>query len=122
MHHPLLVWARIRFSATIIASILWHKQDKLLLKFIQYTDGSKEDSRVGAGWLCSHGDTIIAEDCIPLGPCNTVFQAEVMAITEALSWIKENLDPGTAVSVRSDSSAAIQAITVLSGKDGTSFM
>ena len=75
-----------------------------------YTDGSKEGSWTGAGWLATHGEHIIAEDCIPLGQFTTVFQAEVIAITEALTWTKLHLEKGTKVSVRSDSQAAIQAI------------
>ena len=77
---------------------------------ILYTDGSKEGDRTGAGWLATHGDLVLAEDCMPLGEKNTVFQAEVIAISEALTWIKANLDEDTLVSVRSDSQAAIQAI------------
>ena len=53
----------------------------------------------------------MAEDRVPLGEWCTVFQAEVIAITEALTWTKMNLDEGTRISVRSDSQAAIQAIT-----------
>ena len=40
-----------------------------------------------------------------------MLQAEVIAITETLTWTKMNLDEGTRISVRSDSQAAIQAIT-----------
>ena len=75
-----------------------------------YTDGSKE-IMTGFGWAACIGEYVIAEANGPLGDA-TVFQAEVIAITDALQWlIKYNKNPISSAVIHSDSQAAIAAIT-----------
>ena len=75
-----------------------------------FTDGSKMECGSGSGWAVCHGDTVIAEDSIYLGSDTSVFQAEVVAIEQGLTWVVKNCREGEAVMIRSDSQSAIQAI------------
>ena len=75
-----------------------------------FTDGSKMDSRAGAGWAATHGDLVIAEESVYLGTEASVFQAEVVAIERSLRWAVESLENDTKVLIRSDSMSAIQAL------------
>ena len=75
-----------------------------------YTDGSKMNDTAGAGWAAVHGDHIIAEESIHLGPYATVFQSEIVAIERSLLWCTENLDDDTEVLIYSDSQSGIQAL------------
>ena len=78
---------------------------------IIYTDGSKEEDRVGAAWALTAGDMVLAEEAYRLNDEATVFQAEVAAIREALVYLnsQEKYKKAT-VQIRSDSQAAIAAI------------
>ncbi len=76
-----------------------------------YTDASKEDKNVGYAWVASDGDYMIAED-IYSGREMSVFYAEVMAIKEALSWIKSQNDDTRSYEIYSDS---LSAVNVLNG-------
>ena len=78
---------------------------------VLYTDGSKMECGTGAGWAACVNDTVVAEDSTYLGSEASVFQAEVLAIEQALRWIIETCDKGTEALIRSDSLSAIQAIT-----------
>lgn len=76
-----------------------------------YTDGSKEEGRVGAGWAICARDSVVAEDSLRLNNEATVFQAEVIAISRALRWINnDDKYQGKSVHIWSDSQAAINAI------------
>ena len=79
---------------------------------VVYTDGSKDENRVGSGWLITAGDAVLDEDSISLPKHSSVFQAEVMAISEATQRLnKEEKFRGKKVMIRSDSQAAIMAIS-----------
>jgi len=77
-----------------------------------YTDGSKTDDGTGAGFCIASGRKLLGEFSIHLSPDNTVFQAEVMAIKEALSWVKDHLDvvPPSGVHIWTDSKSSIGAL------------
>ena len=81
-----------------------------------YTDGSKLEDNCGAGINLMHGTNVITELAIPLGKHNTVFQAEVKAITEGCALIEDELDRGqdeSTVCILSDSQAALLALDKL---------
>ena len=76
-----------------------------------YTDGSKEEGRVGAGWFGCIQDQVVMESSVGLDRRCTVFQAEVLAILEAMDWLNSTDKPLDGdVCVYSDSQAALQAI------------
>ena len=64
-----------------------------------FTDGSKMDSRAGAGWAATHGNLVIAEKSVYLGTEATVFQAEVVAIERSLRWAIESLENDTKIAL-----------------------
>ncbi len=53
-----------------------------------YTDASRSRDNVGLGWLTCDGDYVITCGSVPMKEIN-VYHAEMLAIKEALSWIKE---------------------------------
>ena len=73
---------------------------------IFYTDGSYKDGKAGAGIFCGSLDIAIS---IPLGNLATVFQAELLAIIEALH-ICEELENRN-IAVCSDSQSVIKALS-----------
>ena len=75
-----------------------------------YTDASKEGIHVGYGWLATDNDYIIAED-VHSAIDTDVYLAEVMAIKEALSWVKANYTPERGVTIWSDSKSAVDTLT-----------
>jgi ribonuclease HI len=79
-----------------------------------YTDGSKEGVNAGAGWAMTAGDTVVEERAIQLGRETTVFQAEVIAISDSLQCLITNppkgLEKGKSIAIHSDSESAINAI------------
>ncbi len=79
-----------------------------------YTDASKDDQNVGTAIAACDGDYVIHENYTSLKELN-VHQAEMLAIKEALSWIKSFQDPlERKVEIYSDSQSAV---TVLSGHE-----
>ena len=91
-------------------------------EIVIYTDGSKEDGRVGAGWAISRGDEIVGEGSLRLNDEATVFQAEVVAIREALVWLNTSKKyKESSVCIWSDSKAAISAILKVTHKSKTTF-
>ena len=76
---------------------------------IIYSDASKTGRNVGYGWVVTDNDYVIAESVKSAKEID-VYQAEVMAIQEALSWIKDFPTNGREVVLLSDSLSAVQAI------------
>jgi ribonuclease HI len=74
-----------------------------------FTDGSRINGRVGAGYCIMVDDTVVAEKAIPLGTYPTVFQAEVTAIHEAAEELLKFASLGKIV-IHSDSQAALMAL------------
>ncbi len=79
-----------------------------------YTDGSKMDSKCGYGWLATTGEIVLEEEEGHLGE-STVYKAELYAILDSLTWVKDQLrtkgQQWRKVLVRSDSMSAIQSLT-----------
>jgi ribonuclease HI len=86
-----------------------------------YTDGSKSDDGVGAAFVVYHNKTLLFQNSLKLNPEATVFQAEIQAIHEALTWLEsfQNSSPiinqiishPQNISIFSDSQASLKAIT-----------
>ena len=77
-----------------------------------FTDGSKTLRGVGCGFAIYTEGKIIAEDCLPLNPECTVFQAELEAIHLAANYlnaIRERLKVKY-VKFFSDSQSSLQAL------------
>lgn len=72
-----------------------------------YTDGSKIDGKTGAGFYI---ENFGIEQYFRLPDHNTVFQAEVMAITECVKWLNLN-NRQKGVKIFTDSQAAIKALS-----------
>ena len=82
-----------------------------------FTDGSKQDTGwTGAGWALTIGDQIIAEGSTMLGRWATVYQAEMVAISEALrnilesDYLEKMKANGRGLEIYSDSQAAIKTL------------
>lgn len=74
---------------------------------VWYTDGSLLNGMAGAGLFCNALDVAQA---VPLGRYATVFQAEVMAIKEALECCLSNQVKDKTIIICSDSQAALRAL------------
>ena len=71
-----------------------------------YTDGSKLGEKTGLGFFIEEPDTELS---FRLPDHNTVFRAEVRAITDSVSWFMANTKP-TNVNIFTDSQMAIKKI------------
>ena len=56
-----------------------------------YTDGSKTDQGVGAGFVIYHKNRRIHAESIHMPDTSTVFQAEIEAISHACQYVLANL-------------------------------
>ena len=74
-----------------------------------YTDGSKMQDKVGAGYVIYHKREVIYYESLKLNDTATVFQAEVTAIAQAAKQMIK-LDRAKFVKILSDSQAALQAL------------
>ncbi len=76
-----------------------------------FTDASKKSNDTGYAFLASRGDVVIEEGGCALGGVS-IFQAEVIAIQEALLWLISNPHKlkGTKVKLWTDSQSALQSI------------
>ena len=83
-----------------------------------YTDASKCGSNVGYGWIACDGDYAIAEEIYSAKEIE-VYRAEVLAIKEALSWLKTNKQPGRKTVIFSDSQSAVSTLNGFVIKDIT---
>ena len=81
-----------------------------------YSDASKKNKDVGIGWVVCEGDYIIAENIFPLKEYYT-HDAELLAIMEAMEWLRYNLSRKHLINLYCDSTSAI---TVLKGQVATS--
>ena len=80
------------------------------------TDGSKTDHGVGSG-IYSEQLNLSLSYRLPI-QCS-VFQAEVMAIKEALSWLKENIISCKDIRIFSDSQASLKSLASVSTNSRT---
>ncbi len=74
-----------------------------------YTDASKNKSNVGLAWLLCIGDYVYQERWQAAKDID-IFQAELLAIKEALSWIKDNPEKGRDIQIFCDSLSVVTAI------------
>ena len=77
-----------------------------------YTDGSKTDHGVGAGFVIYHKNRRIHAESIHMPDTSTVFQAEIEAIGHACQYSLANLKELDIkyIKILSDSQAAIKAL------------
>ncbi|GBM69951.1 hypothetical protein AVEN_65000-1 [Araneus ventricosus] len=75
--------------------------------FEMYTDGSKVDGGVGFSVCILHGEIQHKIICKKLEPQNTVFQAELAALGEAVDWAIENKKK---INIYTDSRSSIEAL------------
>ncbi len=83
-----------------------------------YTDASKTGDNVGYGWIATDGDYIVAEEIYSAKEIE-VHRAEVLAIKEALSWLKNCRHPGRETIISSDSQSAVSALNGYVIRDNT---
>ena len=93
-----------RAEATETASIL--KEDAVSV----FTDGSKDDTGTGAGFVCWAGSSPLGSSSFSLGSSPTVFQCEVYAISRACEFILSLGSVPSSVYIFSDSQAALRAL------------
>ncbi len=90
----------------------WVQNDCVQHPWVQiFTDASKKSNDTGYAFLASRGDVVIEEGGCALGGVS-IFQAEVIAIQEALLWLISNPHKlkGTKVKLWTDSQSALQSI------------
>ncbi len=87
-----------------------------LYPLVVYTDASVSGSNVGYGWIATIGDHIHAED-YSLAKNINIFQAELLAIIEALRWLRNNLLRCRSIKIYCDSQSVV---TVLNGHTANS--
>ena len=85
-----------------------------------YTDASKESNHVGFAWVACDGDYIIDTD-VKFSVGMSVYMAEVMAIKEALSWIKKCEVINREFIIFSDSQSAVCTLNGVTAASDTIF-
>ena len=75
-----------------------------------FTDGSKMEDKVGAGYTILSNDVLINEESFHLGSYSTVFQAEVMAVSKAASYLLDKDYSNETIIIYCDSKSALQAV------------
>ena len=75
-----------------------------------FTDGSKLDKTVGAGYVIYRENAILAEESLHLGEHSTVFQAEVTAVHQAANTLLEEGTSNHKIVIFCDCQAALLAI------------
>ena len=81
--------------------------------FSVFTDGSRMDMKVGAGYVIYQKYRVqrLHDDSWSLDPVNTVFQAEVSAILRASEYLHNIAQPFSTVSIYSDSLSAVMSLS-----------
>ena len=75
-----------------------------------YTDGSLLNGKAGCGIHIKHNDRVIYNGHFYLGTNATVFQAEVIAIQKASTWLHSQNFTNTVITIHSDSQASLAAL------------
>ncbi len=86
---------------------------------MMYTDASKERENVGYAWCACDGDFLIEEKTLCTKDM-TIHHAELLAIKEALSWIKQHDTPTRKVIIYSDSQSAVHKMNGFVANDSIS--
>ena len=92
-----------------------YKKRPIETQYNIYTDGSKTENHVGAGFTIMHNKQEITSSSIKLSPNATVFQAEILAIKEAAVALTDMIEHNNGeqimyVKILTDSQAALQAL------------
>ena len=95
--------------------LTWAK-DSFETPLVLYTDASKEGENIGYAWCACDGDYVIAEDRLSTKGVS-VHHAEIMAIKEALSWLKDHGDPNRNTVLFSDSQSAVMKLNGHTAED-----
>ena len=101
------VWDRTYTVNT--ASFDGHRKHRTHSEYTVYTDGSKTNEGTGAGFIIYHHRDVVIYNSIKLNDECTVFQAELLAIRSACTYLMENFSPKH-VKFLSDSQAALKAL------------
>ncbi len=100
---------------TPLSSHVWHDMaemdnDKNIFQLHIYTDASKSDDDVGYGWFAATTDGFLVKEESKSAKEIGIYKAEVMAIKEALSWLRSFDCQGFNIAVFSDSLSAVMAL------------
>ncbi len=102
---------------------IWHENVQQLsadkLTMTVYTDASRAKDCVGMAWIANIDDEIIAENYYSAKDIN-IHQAEMIAIKEALSWIKCDLRKDYNVIILCDSQSTVLKLKNYMASDPTS--
>ena len=88
-----------------------------------YTDGSASEGRSdgGAGCVITRGSyrepEVVETREVPAGRVCSSFQAEMVALREALRWLRENEEVWNRARILSDSQSSLRALAEGAGKD-----
>ena len=93
-----------------------NREWEMELPLAVYTDASKEGANIGYCWIATIGDYIIEEE-MSLAKDISVYKAEMLAIKEAVSWLKENAERNRSIIIYSDSKSAVQVLQGNKAKD-----
>jgi ribonuclease HI len=75
-----------------------------------FTDGSKMEDDVGAGFVIYQNNTVIKEEAYHLGAHSTVFQAEMAAVLKATNHLNSTNTKNQNIHIFCDSQATLMAI------------
>ena len=84
-----------------------------------YTDGSKMEEKVGAGFVIYDNNVILKEEALFLGDHSTVFQAETAAVLKAASFLLDTGVKDKNIIVLCDSQATLMALEATKVKHRT---
>lgn len=108
-HMETIFWFESKFKAVIPTREQWEsrrcpKEGSVTV----FTDGSKTSEGTGSGIYCEEREIALS---IPLGISATVFQSEIVAISECCRILTEQTPSNETVVVCTDSESAIGALT-----------
>ncbi len=81
-----------------------------------YTDAAKAGDNVGLGWVALDGNNVVAKNYSPAKEIN-IHQAEMLAIKEALTWIKVSGTCSRGFTIWTDSQSSVGSLGGYQTKD-----
>ncbi len=81
-----------------------------------YTDASKEKDNVGYSWIASIGDYVIGEATMTAKDIS-VYKGKMLAIKEALSWLRDHIEISRRNVIYCDSKSVVQVLNGCLAKD-----
>ena len=79
-------------------------------KWVVFTDGSKQNGRVGAGYVVYRDAELFSEGKYRLPDTASVYQAELFAIRQSLTFLTEHVNDRESIQIFSDSMSALTAL------------